>query len=174
MLFDNEELPSIFSSLTDALKDQDARDKAASRVAISSSLLSISLTIFTLIWGFDKTVKMSGFLYGELAFAMALQYYSAVAYSKTAYKQVPAWKFFALWAFITGFSLLMSVIGIMIYIANQFGLSLAYFGAIWFLDILYSYCDCMFDGAAVGERVFKTSFFIIFTACMGLVPIIID
>ncbi|MFX1236994.1 MAG: hypothetical protein ACFFAS_11710 [Promethearchaeota archaeon] len=150
--------------------------KSPLRVAITTMLIGVCFTAFTLIWAFDRDIKFNYLILSQLAIAIPFLINSTIAYTKLAYKAKNAkkWNKFALITYTTGYSLIMNSIGIMIYLANLFIIAVLYFITIWTLEIIYSKIEYEKDKKHKKGRIIRPLCFISIQIILGFGIIVLD
>ncbi len=85
--------------------------KSGLRVSVNTMLIGICFTVFTLIWTLDRDGNFNYLILSQLAISIPLLLSSTVSYSKVGYRKNPdLWNRFAVFTYLTGYSLILNVV----------------------------------------------------------------
>lgn len=149
--------------------------KSSMRVSITTMLIGVCFTIFTLVWVFGTSVKFNDLILSQLAISIPFLINSTISYSKLGYKSNhEQWNLFALYTYLTGYALVTNAIGIMIYLVDLFPIAILFFVATWTLEIIYSIIEFSENKDYLVGRVVRASYFISLQVVFGFGVIVID
>jgi hypothetical protein len=135
--------------------------KAASRIALNTSLLSVAVGIFFLVVSLRSQLLVPEIVAAQMVLPIPLLLTSILSYSKVGYKdRIERWDTLGWITFILGYALILNVIGILL--AGYVGLrvSLIFFGGSWTMTVVYSMVDISYERTHLRERAVKDALFI--------------
>ena len=142
--------------------------KAAAKIEINNTLISVCITIFGIMWAFAPE-RLNVEILLQFIFAVPLLYISSICYTKIAYwKEVKCWDYYGWFTSTTAAAFVLNVIGILTFFLGYTIMALIYFAVIWFLLIIYTLINIHYDPKATGVKVFKLLFFILIQLIFGI------
>lgn len=166
--------------------------KAETKLEINVALLGVTFTIFTLIFTlgsdlrlqdeilFELSIAIPFFLSGITAYSNVMSYERAVVQSEQARdmqdRMMERWSCLAWMSYGTGFSFLVAVLGISIYIGFDRAIwpAVLFYLITWALGIIYGIIDVVNDPKHLWKRLQKTSYFIALEFLFGMLIILND
>lgn len=147
--------------------------KAASRIALNTALLSVSVGIFFLVVSLRAQLILPQLVAAQLVFPIPLLLTSILSYSKIAYRdRVERWDTLGWVSFVIGYALILNVIGILLDGTVSETVSLAFFGLSWGMTLLYSAVDVSYERDHLRERLVKDSLFIGLQVAFGALVVL--
>jgi len=166
--------------------------KAETKLQINVALLGVTFTIFTLIFTLGADLRLQDEILFELSIAIPFFLSSITAYSNVmSYERAAGeseqekniqdsmmqrWRCLAWMSYATGFSFLIAVLGISIYVGFDRAIlpAVLFYLITWILGIVYGTIDVINDPKQLWKRLQKTSYFIILEFLFGMMIIIND
>lgn len=166
--------------------------KAETKLEINVALLGVTFTIFTLIFTLGSDIRLQEEILFELSIAIPFFLSAITAYSNVmSYERVTEsgvqarnvqdnmmqrWRCLAWMSYATGFSFLVAVLGISIYVGFDRAIlpAVLFYLITWVLGIIYGIIDVINDPKQLWKRLQKTSYFIILEFLFGMMIILND
>ena len=147
--------------------------KAANRVALNRSLLSVAFGILFLMITLKEELLLEKILSFQLVLSIPLFITSIMAYSKIGYRpRVRRWNNIGWITFLLGYTFLINIIGIIVGKLSGKGIALLLFGVSWILATIYSAVDISYDKKTINERLVKEGLFILIQVLGGVLVVL--
>jgi hypothetical protein len=147
--------------------------KAASRIALNTSLLSVAVGIFFLVVSLRSQLLVPEVVAAQMVLPIPLLLSSILAYSKVGYKdRIERWDTLGWITFILGYAMILNVVGILLAGYVSLRMSLLFFGASWTMTIVYSVVDISYERSHVRERLAKDALFIVTQLLFGVLVVL--
>ena len=154
-------------------KEEDIKKiKSSERSKINLSFLGTCFTLFTFIIAINsKLLQGNLLLAAELSIAIPLFLSSIFARTKLAYTTKPKmWERFGFTTFITAYSFLISVIGIMLSTLVSVKIGMLFFALNIIMPLIYSSLEVRENREKLKSRILKDLFFIFLIIIFGVLP----
>lgn len=147
--------------------------KAASRIALNTSLLSVAVGIFFLIVTLRAQLIVPQLVAVQLVFPIPLLFTSILSYSKVGYQsKTDRWDTLGWITFIIAYALILDVIGILLGETVGDTVSLLFFAASWGMTLVYSAVDISYERDHLNERVVKDALFVGIQLVFGVLVVL--
>jgi hypothetical protein len=146
--------------------------KSSVRVAMNSRLISVSFIIFIFIITTKPAIFLShALIAAQLILSIPFLLTSTLNRSKLDYfVHSKAWDTFGWITFVTGYTFLLNVVGIIIANYVSLKLGIIFFVVNWVLALTYSAIEVSINRKVLKRRLFKDLFFITLQVVLGLLP----
>ncbi|MEI6851080.1 MAG: hypothetical protein WCK26_03890 [Candidatus Saccharibacteria bacterium] len=146
--------------------------KTKNRMAINSSLLAISFSIFIFIIAFNGSLmKKNIFVPIELTAAIPLFLSANFANSKLTYsRKKKMWENYCLITFVIAYSFLINIVGILLSLFVSVDIGMLFFFIVILTPLIYSTLAVIENPKILKTRIIEDLFFIILVIIGGVLP----